>query len=81
MPDLDTNFNRATAHDHLNSTGCHIQCSEGKGRGVYGKLPQISPGFMVSSIDAASKSIPIGTVVEISPVLLFTKEEYNEHGW
>lgn len=28
----------------------------------------------------ASKFIPIGTVIEISPVLLFTKEEYEEHG-
>lgn len=30
---------------------------------------------------SASKSIPIGTVIEISPVLLFTKQEYDEYGW
>ncbi|KII86899.1 hypothetical protein PLICRDRAFT_66319, partial [Plicaturopsis crispa FD-325 SS-3] len=28
----------------------------------------------------ASREIPAETVVEISPVLLFTREEYEEHG-
>ncbi|KAH8104815.1 hypothetical protein BXZ70DRAFT_998726 [Cristinia sonorae] len=49
--------------DHLNSTGCRIAYSEGKGRGVY-----------------ASRDISAGTLIEISPVLLFTQNEYKEHG-
>ncbi|KAG7443141.1 uncharacterized protein BT62DRAFT_972973 [Guyanagaster necrorhizus] len=49
--------------EHLNTTGCRIQYSEGKGRGVY-----------------ASRFIENRTVVEISPVLLFSKDEYESHG-
>ena len=48
---------------HLNSTGCHIQVTPGKGRGVF-----------------ASRSISSNTVIEISPVLLFSKDEYEAHG-
>ncbi|KZT27392.1 hypothetical protein NEOLEDRAFT_1088973 [Neolentinus lepideus HHB14362 ss-1] len=54
---------RHKAPDHLNSTGCSIRYSEGKGRGVF-----------------ASRKIDAQTVVEISPVLLFTKDEYDAHG-
>ncbi|KAL1677914.1 hypothetical protein EV122DRAFT_213210 [Schizophyllum commune] len=51
------------APDHLNSTGCVIRYSPGKGRGVY-----------------AAREIPSQTLLEISPVLLFDREEYAEHG-
>lgn len=55
----------AVHHDpqHLNSTGCVIRVSEGKGRGVY-----------------ASKPIPRDSTIEISPVLFFSKSEYEDHG-
>ncbi|ESK95040.1 histone lysine methyltransferase set7 [Moniliophthora roreri MCA 2997] len=52
-----------SAPEHLNSTGCRIQISQGRGRGVY-----------------ASRPIPKSTIIEISPVLFFSKEEYEEHG-
>jgi len=48
---------------HLNSTGCRIGFSEGKGRGVF-----------------ASRQIEAHAVIEISPVLLFSPAEYQEHG-
>ncbi|KAJ8080714.1 tRNA-specific adenosine deaminase subunit tad3 [Marasmius tenuissimus] len=48
---------------HLNSTGCHIQVTPGKGRGVF-----------------ASRPITSNTLIEISPVLLFTKDEYERYG-
>jgi len=58
---------------------------------AYNALREKGGAFMVSNANflqfnglidrPASKSIPIGTVVEISPVLLFTKPEYDEHGW
>ncbi|KAL1736663.1 hypothetical protein EV714DRAFT_198278 [Schizophyllum commune] len=51
------------APDHLNSTGCVIRYSPGKGRGVY-----------------AAREISSQTLLEISPVLLFDREEYAEHG-
>ncbi|EPQ51006.1 hypothetical protein GLOTRDRAFT_81597 [Gloeophyllum trabeum ATCC 11539] len=51
------------APQHLNSTGCCIRYSEGKGRGVF-----------------ATRRIDPQTVIEISPVLLFTKDEYRDHG-
>ncbi|KAL1715430.1 hypothetical protein EV715DRAFT_207529 [Schizophyllum commune] len=51
------------APDHLNSTGCVIKYSPGKGRGVH-----------------AAREIPSQTLLEISPVLLFDREEYAEHG-
>ncbi|KAJ4491294.1 cytidine deaminase-like protein [Lentinula edodes] len=51
------------APEHLNSSGCRIQYSESKGRGVY-----------------ASREIPRNTVIEISPVLFFGKEEYEKYG-
>ncbi|KAK7469099.1 tRNA-specific adenosine deaminase subunit tad3 [Stygiomarasmius scandens] len=60
---MGSNSASTTAPEHFNSTGCHIQCTEGKGRGVY-----------------ASRYIPRKTIVEISPVLFFTKQEYEEHG-
>ncbi|SJL07375.1 uncharacterized protein ARMOST_10722 [Armillaria ostoyae] len=52
-----------SAPEHLNNTGCRIQYSEGKGRGIY-----------------ASRFIAKRTLVEISPILLFSKEEYESHG-
>ncbi|KAF8916980.1 cytidine deaminase-like protein [Mucidula mucida] len=48
---------------HLNNSGCSIQYSEGKGRGVY-----------------ANRRIPKQTTIEISPVLLFSSDEYENHG-
>ncbi|KAI0290872.1 hypothetical protein BC826DRAFT_1024648, partial [Russula brevipes] len=53
----------SAAPENLNSTGCKIKYSEGKGRGVY-----------------ASKAIPACTLLEISPALLFSAEEYEAHG-
>lgn len=38
-------------------------------------LPKSSIRFF-----AASKWTPIGTLIEVSPVLFFSKEEYHEHG-
>ncbi|KAK0201687.1 cytidine deaminase-like protein [Desarmillaria ectypa] len=52
-----------SAPEHLNTTGCRIQYSEGKGRGVY-----------------ASRFIAKRTLIEISPILLLSKEEYESHG-
>ncbi|OBZ68733.1 SET domain-containing protein 7 [Grifola frondosa] len=51
------------APEHLNSSGCRIGYSEGKGRGVY-----------------ASQDIPAQRVIEISPILVFTSGEYEQHG-
>ncbi|KAH9999627.1 cytidine deaminase-like protein [Russula compacta] len=51
------------APEHLNTTGCKIKHSDGKGRGVY-----------------ASKAMPAYTLLEISPALLFSAEEYEAHG-
>ncbi|KAI0055855.1 hypothetical protein BV25DRAFT_1995977 [Artomyces pyxidatus] len=52
-----------SAPEHLNSTGCRIQYTDGKGRGVF-----------------ASRAIPAHTLLEISPVLLFSASEYDAHG-
>ncbi|KAL1743623.1 hypothetical protein HDZ31DRAFT_83296 [Schizophyllum fasciatum] len=54
---------QSRAPEHLNSTGCIIKYSQGKGRGVY-----------------ASREIPAQTLLEISPVLLFDRHEYANHG-
>jgi len=35
---------------------------------------------MVTDFFLASRYIPKKTIVEISPVLFFTKQEYEEHG-
>ena len=32
------------------------------------------------TVSAASRNIPAGTVIEISPVLLFSQDEYKQHG-
>ncbi|KZT09334.1 uncharacterized protein LAESUDRAFT_675229 [Laetiporus sulphureus 93-53] len=60
---LSTDVNGRPVPQHLNSAGCRIGYSEGKGRGVF-----------------ASRPIDAYTVVEISPVLLFSSEEYEAHG-
>lgn len=37
-------------------------------------------GCTLNGIVSAERFIPRGTVVEISPVLLFEKDEYENHG-
>ena len=44
MPNLDLDTNHL-APEHLNSSGCCIKYSEGKGRGVYGNLLHLSPNL------------------------------------
>ena len=73
-----------TAPEHLNNTGCKIKYSEGKGRGVYGTsglLPSSHPARLsIIYLSIASKPMPAYTLLEISPALLFSAEEYEAHG-
>ena len=72
-----------TAPEHLNITGCKIKYSEEKGRGVYGVLaPTVHHSSIIhqSSSSIASKPLPAHTLLEISPALLFSTEEYEAHG-
>jgi hypothetical protein len=75
-----------TAPDHLNSTGCKIKYSEGNGRGVYGtsEITVLRPSTLdetgTNVHPVASKAIPACTLLEISPALLFSSEEYEAHG-
>ncbi|CAE6367323.1 unnamed protein product [Rhizoctonia solani] len=48
---------------HLNTAGLVIRTIEEKGRGVFGRI--------------ATSSIPARTLIDISPVLLFSTEEYT----
>ncbi|KAH0831913.1 hypothetical protein J3R83DRAFT_12796 [Lanmaoa asiatica] len=54
----------------LNPLQCHLKTVEHKGRGVFGADIPFS----------AARAIPPQTVIEISPVLLFSKQEYDDHG-
>ena len=71
------------APEHLNSTGLRIEYAEGKGRGVYGEHPpQPMQTRFPDTIQylAACREIPAQTLIEVSPVLLFSAQEYAEHG-
>lgn len=71
---------------HLNSTGCVIRYTEGKGRGVFGMscfLLTCARNLNLKRThdeDVASRPIPAHTLIEVSPVLLFSAEEYEIHG-
>lgn len=75
------------APEHLNSTGCVIRNTSGKGRGVFGiefsydlaENPLLKRTLDVPHVPA-NRTIPAQTVIEISPVLLFGKDEYALHG-
>ncbi|KAG6336756.1 hypothetical protein ID866_2325 [Astraeus odoratus] len=54
----------------LNCQRCYVKQVGGKGRGVFG----------TTRIFLSSRVIPPRTVIETSPVLLFTREEYDSHG-
>lgn len=76
--DLPTNAR--TAPQHLNNTGCCIKYVEGKGRGVFG-----GPLCLTLYVDLiieriASRALSRNHLLEISPVLLFTADEYELHG-
>ena len=72
------------APEHLNSTGCVIRNTPDKGRGVFGI--ELTHDFEKSLTEArqlpssANRTIPAQMVIEISPVLLFGKDEYASHG-
>ena len=74
------------APDHLNSTGCVIRNISGKGRGVFGiefSYDLTKNSLLKRTPDVphvpANRKIPTQTVIEISPVLLFGKDEYALH--
>ncbi|KAI0036493.1 cytidine deaminase-like protein [Vararia minispora EC-137] len=52
-----------TAPRILSATGCRIEYTEGKGRGVFANCP-----------------VPAHALIEVSPVLLLSAEEYEKHG-
>ncbi|KAI0301142.1 hypothetical protein B0F90DRAFT_1810171 [Multifurca ochricompacta] len=54
----------STTPEHLNNTGCKIKYSDGR----------------VGESMVPSRAIPAYTLLEISPVLLFSAEEYGTHG-
>lgn len=65
---------------YLNPFGLVIRSTPTMGRGVFGlssSLPFSSPFIDTRK---ATRPIPAGTLVDISPVLLFSKEEYEAHG-
>ena len=71
------------APEHLNSTGLRIEYAEGKGRGVYGERPPTTMQIRLPDTIqylAACHEIPAQTLIEVSPVLLFSAQEYAEHG-
>jgi tRNA-specific adenosine deaminase 3 len=68
--------------EHLNPYGLQIRATEEKGRGVYGKF-HTTDVFCDAEEDVcsiASRPIPAQTLLEVSPVLLFEKDEYEKHG-
>ena len=71
-----------TSPEHLNNTGCKIKYSDGKGRGVYGTSAPTAHSYTVYQllVSRASKSLTAHTLLEISPALLFSAEEYEAHG-
>lgn len=65
----------------LNPTHCLVRHIQGKGRGVFGTIIHtIYATFSLKQPSAASCPLLAGTVLEISPVLLFNKDEYSNHG-
>jgi tRNA-specific adenosine deaminase 3 len=66
----------------LNREGCCIKTAERKGRGVYGEQSHLNlrTKFKEKWLLAASRVIPPQTVIEVSPVLLFTRTEYEDYG-
>jgi hypothetical protein len=70
--------------EHINSSGCCIKSSEGKGRGVYGELVANNWPVILfinyQHLNVATRIILAQTVIEISPILYFSKEEYKTHG-
>ncbi|KAG6376943.1 hypothetical protein JVT61DRAFT_977 [Boletus reticuloceps] len=65
----------------LNPTRCHLRTIQGKGRGVFGTIrSQFTLTHSSSSSFSATQTIPARTVIETSPVLLFSKQEYDDHG-
>ena len=62
----------------LNPTHCHLKATTAKGRGVFGTLQFLY--FSRSDHCSATQAIPPRTVIETSPVLLFGKQEYDDHG-
>jgi len=70
---------------HMNIHSLKIRVTPEKGRGVYGKsrldpLYHIVGNFDTHKPILASQDISRGTAVEISPVILFSREEYEAHG-
>jgi tRNA-specific adenosine deaminase 3 len=63
------------------SSDCVVRRTRGKGRGVFGASTGL---HFISIFDGkellASRAIPAHTVIEIDPVLLFTRDEYEAHG-
>jgi tRNA-specific adenosine deaminase 3 len=68
------------SHQPSNVAGCYIKRSEGKGRGVYGKVIHLRSELSQRVFSSASRPIPSRTVIETNPILFFTKEEYEAHG-
>lgn len=65
----------------LNPARCEVRHAEGKGRGVYGARSFI---FRFTDVQhwrsVATQALPAQTLLESSPVLLFSAQEYEEHG-
>ena len=72
--------------EHLNSTGCIILNTPDKGRGVFGiesvydLVKSFAEADYIGFCSPAARTITAQTVVEISPVLLFGKDEYGTYG-
>ena len=58
-----------------------IKHSEDKGRGVFGRYTSCYHYcYILIAFGVASRELARGEVIEISPVLLFSAEEYGAHG-
>jgi len=75
-----SSFPSDTALEISNTAGCYIKHSEGKGRGVYGKKCLRGRLSLIKIRLTASRVIQAYSTIEISPILFFTKEEYDAHG-
>ena len=86
MPNIHdtTTGSSESSSEYLQNAGCKIKYSESGGRRVYGALSAVY--HMEHEIEseaqfsAASRAIPAHTLLESSPALLFSAEEYEAHG-
>lgn len=84
MPNIHdtTTGSSESSSEYLHNTGCKIKYSESGSRRVYGALSVYHKHEIDSEaqISTASREIPAHTLLESSPALLFSAEEYEAHG-